>query len=583
MADKIIKSFDVWIAAQGVKSKLRLRNVDNISLEGIGRLRELILELAIRGKLVPQDPSNDTAQNLLNRIRNEKNKLLNDGTLKKAQRPPAIDEDRISFLLPEGWDWTYLGEIGNIFNGNSINVSEKEAKYTGVEGRPFIATKDVGYGWDELDYSNGILIPYEEKNFRIARKGTVLLCAEGGSAGKKCGVTNQDICFGNKLLATELFGEIDENYLLSFFQTPSFYQSFKEKMTGIIGGISISKFAQIRVPLPPPQEQRKIASKVLELMALCYELEREETNHLKSHQLLVETLLGTLTQAKDATDFQNAWGQLTQHFDELFTTEGSIDQLKQTILQLAVMGKLVPQDPNDEPAGELLKRIEMEKERLVKKGKIKKQKTIVEISDDEKFFDLPKGWEWCRLSQISEIGTGATPLTSNPEYYNGDIPWITSSATNEPFVEYAEESISKKAIEETNCKVYPKGTLILAMYGQGKTRGQITELLIDAATNQACAAIELIENEIHHKKYIKYYFKKIYDEIRELAAGGAQPNLNLQKVKDTIISLPPFVEQQRITNKVDDLFALCDRLKERIVESQKVANQMAEAVLEQEG
>ncbi|MFM6518081.1 MAG: restriction endonuclease subunit S, partial [Microcystis panniformis] len=149
------------------------------------------------------------------------------------------------------------------------------------------------------------------------------------------------------------------------------------------------------------------------------------------------------------------------------------------------------------------------------------------------------------MGEVASIGTGATPLTTNQEYYKeGNIPWITSSATNNLFVNEHELFITEKALTETNCKVYPIGTLVVAMYGQGKTRGQITELNIEAATNQACAAIELIEFRDFHRKFVKYFFRKIYDEIRELAQGGAQPNLNMGKIRETIIPLPSISEQQ---------------------------------------
>ena len=185
------------------------------------------------------------------------------------------------------------------------------------------------------------------------------------------------------------------------------------------------------------------------------------------------------------------------------------------------------------------------------------------------------------LDIIAIIGTGATPLTSNKNYYNGNIPWITSSATGNLFVTEAEKCVSEIAIKETNCKVYPIGTLIVAMYGQGKTRGQITELLIEAATNQACAAIQLITKDENHKNHIKYFFQKIYLDIRELAEGGAQPNLNLQKIKDTLIPLPPFKEQQRIVAKVRQLQLQLSQLESQVQQSREYAEQLLQAVLKE--
>lgn len=266
---------------------------------------------------------------------------------------------------------------------------------------------------------------------------------------------------------------------------------------------------------------------------------------------------------------------------EIENQQTLLQQLRQAILQEAVQGKLTKQDPNDEPAEKLLQRIKAEKQQLIAAGKLKKEKELPPITEDEVSFDLPKGWVWCRLGEISDVGTGATPLTSRTDYYNGNIAWVTSSATGEPFVVEAEKYITEKALLETNCKIYPIGTLLIAMYGQGKTRGQIAELLIEAATNQACASIELTLNQVHHKKYIKQFFQKMYEEIRELAAGGAQPNLNLQKIKETIVPLPPLSEQQRIVAKVEQLMQMVNELEQQVQQSKEQASQLLQAVLKE--
>jgi type I restriction enzyme S subunit len=217
---------------------------------------------------------------------------------------------------------------------------------------------------------------------------------------------------------------------------------------------------------------------------------------------------------------------------------------------------------------------------LIQERKIKKQKPLPPITKDEIPFEIPENWVWCRLREISVIGTGATPLTSNDAYYkNGTIPWITSSATNNLFVESPEQYITEKALKETNCKIYPAGTLVVAMYGQGKTRGQVTELMFSAATNQACATITLHMNDFFLRKFVKLFFQKIYLEIRELAQGGAQPNLNMSKVSNTIIPLPPLAEQQRIVAKLDELMQYCDKLEASIKESQSQNELLLQQVL----
>ena len=178
----------------------------------------------MRGKLVPQNPEDEPASVLLEKIAREKARLIKEGKIKKQKKLPEIGEAEKPFELPEGWEWIRLGNAGNIFNGNSVSARVKEEKYTDIEGGlPFIATKDVGYGWEELGYGNGVSIPKDEPKFKVSHKGAVLICAEGGSAGKKCGITNQDICFGNKLFANDLYGNIESSYILANYLSPTFF------------------------------------------------------------------------------------------------------------------------------------------------------------------------------------------------------------------------------------------------------------------------------------------------------------------------------------------------------------------------
>jgi len=262
-----------------------------------------------------------------------------------------------------------------------------------------------------------------------------------------------------------------------------------------------------------------------------------------------------------------------------------LKKLRQQILQEAIEGKLTAdwrvKNPDVEPASELLARIQAEKQQLIKDKKIKKQKPLPAISEEEKPFALPDEWVWCRVNDIASIGTGATPLTSEPNYYGGEINWMTSGDTSYDYVTHTKATITEKAITETNCQVYPRGTLVVAMYGQGKTRGQVTELKIDAATNQACVAIQLYLLSIEANQFLKTHFKKIYNEIRELAQGGAQPNLNMGKIKANIIALPPLSEQKAIVAKVEKLLALCDQLETQITHNQNHANALMQAVLKE--
>ena len=291
------------------------------------------------------------------------------------------------------------------------------------------------------------------------------------------------------------------------------------------------------------------------------------------------------TQAQIVQHFENVEDDIADVTKEVLKQESLLKKLKQTILQEAIEGKLTAKyrakNPDIGTAKKLLEQIKTEKEKLIKDKKIKLSKPLPPINEDEIPFDIPQNWEWCRLGDISFVGTGATPLTSEPKYYNGDINWITSSATGADFVTEAETKITELALKETNCQIYPIGTLVIAMYGQGKTRGQITELMIDSATNQACAAISIYLKDKALNQFIKKYFQKIYLEIRELASGGAQPNLNMQKVKDTMIALPPLEEQKEIVATIEKLFTLCNELESEINQNKVTVDNLMATVLKE--
>ena len=187
----------------------------------------------------------------------------------------------------------------------------------------------------------------------------------------------------------------------------------------------------------------------------------------------------------------------------------------------------------------------------------------VKCIEDEIPFDLPDGWAWSRIKNISLIGTGATPLKSNSTYYkDGTIPWITSAATSKASITLPTDYITNLALAETNCTIYPVGTLIIAMYGEGKTRGQISELDIEACTNQACAALRVLGESKPLRQYVKLYFQYSYGSLRQKAKGGQQPNLNQTIIADTLIPIPPYKEIDRVIMFASDCFDLVDTIEE---------------------
>ncbi|RYZ24076.1 MAG: restriction endonuclease subunit S, partial [Chitinophagaceae bacterium] len=399
MVESIIKSFDIWTDAQGVKSKGRVKSIDNISLEGIAHLRKLILELAIRGKLVSQNPNDEPASELMKEIGKEKSKLLTEGKIKKQKVKSNEHDSTLNDRLPSNWITLPLSQVFDVRDGT--HDSPKPVQ----NGYPLVTSKNLSSG--KLDLSDVNYIS-ERDHRKIIERSKVdkddILFAMIGSIGNPV-IVDTDIEFSIKNVA--LF-----KYYNKDLSSPKYLQLFlkhaatelKEKaLGGVQSFVSLGILRDFNFPMPPLAEQYRIVAKVEELMALCDELEKKKTDSLKTHQTLVAALLQTLTAAKDAGEVEAAWHRLAPHFDTLFCTEDSIDQLKQTILQLAIIGRLVKQDPADEPARELLKKIAAEKEKLIKKGKIKKEKPLPALRDDEKAFMLPKGWEWVRLGDIAQL------------------------------------------------------------------------------------------------------------------------------------------------------------------------------------
>jgi type I restriction enzyme S subunit len=580
----ITEHLDLWTQAQTAKSTSGRGSNNKIELTGIKKLRELILELAVRGKLVPQDPNDEPASELLKRIAAEKEALVKAGKLKKQKVLPPISDDEKPFDLPHGWEWARLGDLGWLTS--SSRVHQKDWTSSGV---PFYRTREIVSLCKLGSVENELFISEELYN-TLTETGTTpetndVMLTGVGTIGVPYLVNQNDKFYfkdASVLIFKNVF-KLKPEFFIHFFKSPNWIEQIHNGSMGTtVHTLTIARGVEVLVPVPPVTEQQAICVKIEELMTLCDQLEQQSYQQLDAHNQLVDALLATLTQSQNADELASNWHRLAVHFDTLFTTEYSIEALKQTILQLAVMGKLVKQDPNDEPASELLKRIAAEKDALVKAGKIKKQKPLPPISDDEKPFELPQGWACERIGTFALVGTGATPARDNPAYwFPKEVNWVSSGETSQQFIFETKEKVSLLALKETNVSVYPVGTLIVAMYGQGKTRGQITELKIEAGTNQACAAIELIEKSEWHKDFVKLFFQKSYSELRELAAGGAQPNLNVGKIAETVVSIPPLNEQKKIVVKVRQLLEVCDLLVKSLNDNNRKMAVLAESLVEQ--
>ena len=231
------------------------------------------------------------------------------------------------------------------------------------------------------------------------------------------------------------------------------------------------------------------------------------------------------------------------------------EQLKASILQYAIQGKLVEQRPEEGTGEELYQQIQAEKQRLIQEKKIKKEKPLAEISEDEIPFDIPESWKWVKVGKIGSWGAGATPPRTNPAYYGGTIPWLKTGDLNDGLINEIPEFITDLALEKTSVRLNPVGSVLMAMYGA--TIGKLGILEISATTNQTCCAC-IPYNGIHNR-YLFYYLMSMRRTYISMAEGGAQPNISKEKIVNSLFQLPPLAEQKRIVAKIEELLPLVDR------------------------
>lgn len=580
MSDKILNSFDTWINAQGLKSRGRVKSVDNISLEGIARLRELILDLAVRGKLVRQNPSFEPAAHLLERITAEKNRLLEEGKLKKQKPLPVLTEEKRPFKLPDVWSFEYLQNTSHYITKGSTPTTYGHP-YTN-SGVRFVKVENISNGRITTDCKSQF-IGHETHNFleRSRLEEGDLLFSIAGTIGRTCIVWKEDLP-ANTNQALAIIRGTSTVFSPDFLRIQ--FDSFVSKNTkdkargGAMNNISLGDLNNLVVVIPPIEEQNLIVAKVDELMELCDELEQQTSNHLKSHQVLVKSLLATLTDAANPVELTLAWSRLEAHFDNLFTSEDSINQLKQTILQLAVMGKLVPQNPEDESASVLLEKISAEKKKLIEEGKIKKQKPLPEISEEEKPFELPEGWEWSRLQSLVYLlgdGIHGTPeYTDNTKYY-----FINGNNLNDGVIDIKShtKTVSLKEMEKHKKDLNPNSVLVSINGTLGNVAFYNNEEIM--LGKSACYFnLSPRISKLYVKRIIESTYWKTY--AMEKATGSTIKNLGLKAMKEFPVPLPSYQTQGAIVEKIDSLFELCDNINNGIKKSQELSNNMATSILD---
>ncbi|HCN2489371.1 TPA: restriction endonuclease subunit S [Escherichia coli] len=578
----IVDHMETWTSALQTRSTAGRGSSGKIDLYGIKKLRELILELAVRGKLVPQDPNDEPASELLKRIAAEKAELVKQGKIKKQKPLPEISEEEKPFELPEGWEWTTLTRIAEI--NPKIDVSDDEQEISFIP-MPLISTKFDGSHEFEIKKWKDV-----KKGYTHFANGDIAIakitpCFENSKAAIFSGLKNGIGVGTTELHVARPFSDIiNRKYLLLNFKSPNILKSGESQMTGSAGQKRVPRlfFENNPIPFPPLQEQERIIIRFTQLMSLCDQLEQQSLTSLDAHQQLVETLLGTLTDSQNAEELAENWARISEHFDTLFTTEASVDALKQTILQLAVMGKLVPQDPNDEPASELLKRIAQEKAQLVKEGKIKKQKPLPPISDEEKPFELPEGWEWCLFEDIIDIQSGITKGRNLSNRTLVKVPYLRVANVQRGYLDLTEIKQIEIPIEEKEKYQVVKGDLLITEGGGWDTVGRTTVWCHDwyiANQNHVFKGRNIGQDVDPY--WLETYMNSPFS--RQYFANASKQTTNLASINKTQlrgcpVAIPPSSEAKKIMSKLHIFYKLCEELKNHIQSAQQTQLHLADAL-----
>ncbi len=570
----ITEHLDIWSSAVTIKSASGRGKNNKLELYGVKKLRELILDLAVRGLLVPQDPNDEPASALLKKIAAEKARLIKAGKIKKQKKLPPTKEDEKPYKLSEGWEWCRLGKLGVMAQGGTPGKSVGE--YWGGT-IPFITGADIKEKCVSKARSFVTEKGFNSSKTQKCQEGDLLIVSRTGVG--RFGIAATDLCISQDITVLNPFSETNVEYLIIFLKAAA--KKIKNASQGLtIQGITRGFIENLSTPLPPLNEQHRIVAKVDELMSLCDRLEEQQETNITTHQTLVHTLLSALTDAGEQGRFDEAWARIAQHFDILFTTQESIDHLKQSILQLAVMGKLVPQNPEDEPASALLKKIAAEKARLIKAGKIKKQKKLPPIAEDETPFELPEGWVWVRLQDITSKITDGDHKT--PPRTSEGFRLLSAKNVRDGFLELKNcDFTSEESYLKSRERCLPEeGDLLIVSVGGTIGRSSV----VPSNSNFALVrSVALIKPLFINSSFLKYSMDSnlMQNSIHERKRGGAQPCLYLSEIKKFPFSLPPIAEQHRIIAKIDELMALCDRLQERVRDSRTTQQHLADAMAQQ--
>ena len=550
---------------------------------GVAKLRELILTLAVQGKLVPQDPADEPAGVLLQKIRAEKDRLIAEGKIKRDKPLAEIAEEEKPFELPVGWEWVrcddYFLELCTGPFGSMIHQEDYVR-----DGVPLINPSHMVGGRIIHDPRVTIKAADAERLSAYALSVGDMVLARRGEVGRFAYVTQQEhgwLC-GTGSFFVRLYSQCNREYLGLIFSDVRFRQHLQGESVGTtMTNLNQRILLNALLALPPLAEQSRILTRVEALMRLCDALEARGQLEAAQHAQLVSTLLGTLTGSTTPEELAANWQRVAQHFDLLLDRPEAIDALEQTLLQLAVRGLLVPQDPTDEPASALLQKIRAEKDRLIASGQIKRDKPLPPITDEEKPFELPVGWEWVRLESLaSQITDGAH---HTPTYLPEGVPFLSVKDLSSGFIDFSDTRfISDQEHRELAKRCRPEmGDVLLTKIGT-------TGIAVVIDTHRAfsifvsVALIKLPTVSVD-RDFLALVINSpfVRQQSEDGTEGVGNKNLVLRKIKAFQIPIPPLTEQSRIVTRVTALRRLCADLRQRLADRQSVQARLAEALVQE--
>jgi type I restriction enzyme, S subunit len=528
---------NIWTTSESKKKSSRGRSSSKAKkIYGIEKLRELILDLAIHGKLTVQDPTDEPASELLKKIELEQIQFIREKRKKPLQ---SINNELPLFKLPNGWSWVRNHQLFQLKKGRMPKNFNQNGK-----GLPYL---DI----EALD-KNLIRRYSEDSKCPISKETNILVVCDGSRSGL--------ILNGKYGIIGSTLSVVDTPIFIQPFVKLIFKHGFKDLNTSMKGAaiphLDIQKLLQSITALPPLSEQQRIISKVDELSALCDQLEQQYINSKDTHNNLLKVSLDKLIKSKDSKDFKVNWQRIAKNFDTLFATEESINELKGILLQVAVMGRLVPQDPNDETADELLKKIQAEKIKLINKKKQSQDKIVQHIQGSQTLCKFPKNWLWLRLKDsYQSISPNGKQLKTSEIKTTGKFPVVDQGQSY--IAGYTD-------LDECLIKI-PHPVIVFGDHTRNIK-------FIDFNFAAGADGTKILAPILINPRFFYYYLLSYKLESRGYARHFSILNKNF-------IAIPPLTEQHRIVTKLDDLIILCDELKSLIHQSSIKQNHIADVLV----